>query len=60
MHYMGWIHDGPDENGWAADTLTRYDVWKMKYLWYALALAGIVMIVFALIDVFSKKNHSFS
>lgn len=55
MHSMGWTHLLPNENEWTADSLTRYDIWETEYLWYTLALAGIVIIVFSVIAYFQER-----
>ena len=57
LHSVGWISNSPEENGWSVDALTRYDSWRIEYLWYAIAFAGIVLILFSLIELLIDKSH---
>lgn len=50
MHSMGWWHDPGSTVG------QRYESWHTEYLWYALALAVIIFVVFSLIDVLIQKK----
>ena len=50
-HSMGW-------QCYAGDTdIQRYDLWQTEYLWYALALAAIVLVVFSLLDIAVNKRQ---
>ncbi len=43
---------------YADDTdIQRYDSWQTEYLWYALALAAIVLILFSLLDIVVNKRR---
>lgn len=50
-HYVGWISttEGATPN--------RYEFWETKYFGYALGLAAVVIIVFAIIELTINKNR---
>ncbi len=50
MHSMSWWYDPGDVEG------QRYDIWYSEYLWWALALAAVVIIVFSLIELLIQKK----
>ena len=50
MHSMSWWYDPGDVEGY------RYESWHSEYLWYALALTAIVVVVFALIEEIIKRK----
>lgn len=51
-HSMGW-HRYAD-----VTDFQRYDFWQTEYLWYALALAAIVLILFSLLDILVNKRRT--
>lgn len=51
MHSMGWWHEAGSTVG------QRYDLWRTEYLWYALALAAIVLLLFSLLEIAVNKRR---
>lgn len=51
MHSMGWWHEAGSTVG------QRYEYWYTEYLWYALALAAVVFLLFSLLDILVNKRR---
>jgi len=51
MHSVGWWYDPGSTVG------QRSESWYTEYLWYALALAGIIVVAFALIEKMLKRKN---